>query len=86
MLRTIADPLGIRALTDWAKEGFDLCGTFYPFFKQAEHDLILGQCGLFDCLLKMFLKLIIQIVLLGLSCNTLGFLDKVADADLLSLP
>jgi hypothetical protein len=86
MLRTIADPLGIRALTDLAKEGFDLCGTFYPFFKPAEHDVILGQCGLSDCLLKIFLKLIIQIVLLCLSCNTLGFFDKVDDADLPSLP
>ena len=76
LIRTVADPLGIRALTDVAKEGFDLCGTFYPFRKQAEYDVLLGQCGLSDCLLKMALKTILQIILLCLSCSALGFFEQ----------
>lgn len=77
LIRTAADPLGIRALTDVAKEGFDLCGTFYPFHKQAEYDVILGQCGLSDCLLKMALKTTLQIILLCLSCSALGFFEQL---------
>jgi hypothetical protein len=76
-IRTIADPVGTQGLSDLGKEGFDLCGTFYPFHKQSEDDLFLGQCGLHSFLLKTALKLLIQIAMLCLSCNALGFFDVV---------
>ena len=80
LIRTIADPVGTQGLSDLGKEAFDLCGTFYPFHEQSEDDLFLGQCGMHSCLLKTFLKLLIQVPMLFLSCNALGFFDVIQDS------
>ena len=68
-----SDPLGMKALKVVGKEAFDLCGTFHPFSKEAEADIVLGQCGLYDAVRKSSIKLGLQAVLFGLAINSWGF-------------
>jgi CRP-like cAMP-binding protein len=57
----VTDPIGNKALKILFQETFDLCGTFHPFHKASEVDVVLGQCGLYDAIMKTVVKVAIQL-------------------------
>jgi CRP-like cAMP-binding protein/ankyrin repeat protein len=70
----VTDPIGNKALKILFEETFDLCGTFHPFHKSPEApevEVVLGQCGLYDAIMKTVVKLAIQLVVF------LSTIDKV---------
>jgi len=69
----VTDNVGYKAFKIVYPEIFDLCGTFHPFDKGAEVDVVLGRCGMYDAVLKTVVKLGIQLVIFGLLINKLVF-------------
>ena len=72
LLDVVADPFCIQTLKTVGMETFDLCGTFHPFHKEAEADIVLGQCGWYDAVLKTLLKFVVQVAMLIVSCHAIG--------------
>ena len=68
----IADPACLQSLEILASEFFDLCGTFHPFHVGMEAEVVLGQCGHRDTMIKSGVKGLFQAIILITTCSSIG--------------
>lgn len=83
LLDVIAEPLCKQSLKIILQEVLDLCGTFHALNVNRlggdmthtsiqSINLLLGDCGIFDSVLKTTIKIMAQFILLVLTCASLG--------------